>query len=376
MMTQITNNRRGATTVMVLVAMTAICGLAALAIDLATVEVAKKQMQTAADAAALAGAGRMRAGAHPVAARLAAQTTAEANTILGDGATLNAGADVTIGDYDVQTDTVSSTWSEEELPVVEVIVRRTEDSPDGALALSFSSLLGIGSVNVQARAVAAVGSMEGFGGRPPLEVVIVQDGSLSFVDEIPYAKQADSGLVDLVTDSAVDGDRVALVNFAGSGWRERDFGDLPDDQSSINSAIASGDYCSSSTQMQEDPDRYSGTNTGDGLDEAVAIFSEQGTSAAEQVIVLVSDGMPYPEARRPLAVEAADRAAAVGIRIHTVTFDQEGGGQYGIEGADAEFNASLVRNGGYSFHTPDTQGLSPILNEIGVIEIGRPRLIR
>ncbi len=367
--------QNGTTMVLVLLALTGLCGTAGLAIDLATVHIAKQQMQTAADAAALAGAGRMREGAAPNAARLAAQGVAEANEVLGDGATLHASADVTIGDYNTETQSVSSTWLEQELPVVKVTVRRTEDSPDGAVPAGFSRIFGVDSYSVEATAVAAVGNMEGFGGRPPLEVVIVQDGSYSFREEINFAKTADRSLVDLVTGAAVAGDCVGLVNFAGSAWRERDFGGLPDDRPQINSTIELGDYCDSSYKMQVDPDRYYGTNTAVAIDEAVAMFSEQGATGAEQVIVLVSDGMPFPDTRRAPAVEAADRAAAQGIRIHTVTFDQEDGGTYGSAGADAEFNASLIRNGGYAFHTAVAEKLTAILNEIGAIEVGRPRLI-
>ncbi len=376
MITLKTNRQRGATMALVLVAMTGLCGMAALSIDVATVCVARQQLQTAADAAALAGAGRLRTGADPSAARLAAQMVAESNEVLGDGATLNVSTDVIIGDYDAETQAVSATWSGDQLPVVTVTVRRAAGSPDGALPLAFSRMFGVGSVDVQATAVAAVGSMNGFSGRAPLEIIIVQDGSYSFRQEMDDAKQADSSLVDIISDGAVNGDRVALINFAGSAWCERDFGDLPDDLASINSAIMAGDYCDTYDKVSLNQDRYYGTDTGAAIDEAMDIFYEQGAAYAEQVIVLVSDGMPYPDARRPLAVQAADRAAARGIRIHTVTFDQEGDSVYGSDGADVEFNASLTRNGGYSFHTPDETKLTPILGKIGAIEIGRPHLIR
>jgi len=367
--------RQGAVTVLVLLGMVAMCGMAALTIDLAQVQLARQQLQTAADAAALAGASRLRAGADPVGARLAAQSVAETNMVLGDGATLNAMLDVTVGDYDQATGRVSNTISPERLPVVKVTARRTGDSPDGPVPTHFARLFGVQALNVQATAIASVGSVGPGSPRQPIEVIIVQDASYSFREEMNDAKQADRSLVDLISDAGVAGDRVALVNFAGQAWRVADFGNLPASAASIKNKISSSDYCKTQSQMLLNRAKYYGTHTGAGIDEAVAIFKAQGTAAAEKVIVLVSDGMPYPPERRALAVAAADRAAALGIRIHTVTFDREGGGDYGIAGADAEFNASLIRNGGYCFHTPQKKQLEPILKEVGSIEIGRPRLI-
>ncbi len=58
---------------------------------------------------------------------------------------------------------------------------------------------------------------------------------------------------------------------------------------------------------------------------------------------------------RDAAIEAADAAAAAGITIHTVTFIQDDAG------GDAEPNASLARNGGFAFHTPEPEDLASIL---------------
>ncbi len=155
------------------------------------------------------------------------------------------------------------------------------------------------------------------------------------------------------------GDRIAVVRFRGNAVRTADLGGIPDQTSALQSTIRGIEWGS---------ELASGTHTGAGIDEAVAIFDEQGTADAEKVIVLVSDGMPEPDYRRPLAVEAADRAAAKGIRIHVVTFIAN---SYG----DADFNASLTRNGGYDFYTPQAEELEPILLEVGAVEIGRPHLV-
>ena len=368
--------RRGTVTVLVLMALLAVCGLVALVVDFSAVYVAKQQLQTAADAAALAGAGQLRYSANLATARAAAVSAAETNLVLGRNADLDPSVDVVIGDYNSATGEVSSAPTPERTPVVKVTVRRTQGSPDGALPLTFCRLFGVNDVDVQASAIASLDSVASPAGRAPLELVIVQDGSYSFLEEIAQAKAADQALVQLISDRAVIGDRIAAVNFCAAGWLECNFLSVPASTTAICYEIATGDYCYSTYQMNTNPDRYYGTHTGAGIDKAISLFDQYGSPTAEHVIVLVSDGMPYPVERRPLATAAADRAAAKAIRIHTVTFDQEDGGEYGIACADAAFNASLVRNGGYAFHTPDPTKLTPILCEVGAIEVGRPHLIR
>ena len=93
--------------------------------------------------------------------------------------------------------------------------------------------------------------------------------------------------------------------------------------------------------------------------------------------MLVSDGMPNPVEHRPLTVDACDVAAEEGIVIHTVTYDEDSEeGHYGSRGSDAEFNACLVRNGGYAFHTPSAADLEMIMIAVGIIEIGHPMLVQ
>jgi len=66
------------------------------------------------------------------------------------------------------------------------------------------------------------------------------------------------------------------------------------------------------------------------------------------------------EHRQP-ALEAADRCWRDGISIFTVTLTREQGGQYGLSGADAKFNAGLVRGFGRAYVTPNSKDLTAIL---------------
>ena len=358
--------RRGIVSVWGMVALLGLCGMAALSIDFGCVYVAKQQLQNAADAAALAAAGRLRWAADAEAARADAVGVAQANLVLGQQVALDAQTDITFGVYDRATDEFTPGWLADQVPMVKVTARRTDGSPDGPVPLSFSRLFGLETVSVQATAIAglaALGASPASAGLPslrmPLELVILQDVSQSFEQELPQAKNADVALLSLINDKAVTGDRLGVVRFRGSAVCTSNLAGIPDETPTLQSTIQA---------IQVGSELESGTHTGAAIDKAVEIFDEQGSRDAEKVIVLVSDGMPNPEYRRPLAVAAADRAAAKGIRIHTVTFIVDSQG-------DADFNASLTRNGGYDFYTPQAEELDSILVQVGLVEIGRPRLV-
>jgi len=350
----------------VAVALVALLGIAAFAIDLSMVYVAKQQLQTAVDAAALAAVARMRWGPDGDAIRTDALAVAQENLVLGDGVIIEPD-DVLIGLYDQASGEFTEGWPGDTLPQVKVTGRRTQDSPNGPVNMSFARVFGIQQVGITATAMAGLSCQ----GRPrlPVEMAIVQDCSGSFQQEIEVAKDADQGLVQLVHDNCMAGDDgMGVVAFNTQGYylggrripNGTDF--LMNKIESINSQVPVWGY----------------TYTELGIQLAHQLLNSLGSGdAAEQVIVLVSDGMPNPYSHRQLTVDACDAAAADNITIHTVTYDEDSqGGHYGSMGSDAEFNATLVRNGGYAFHTPSADELGTILITVGVIEIGHPMLVQ
>jgi len=347
--------------------------MAALSLDIGCLYVAQQQLQNAADTAALAAGGSLRSTGDPQTAVQQAMAVAANNVSLGQPVVLDPASDVVFGTLDPATGDFVPGLPTDELAVVKVTARRTEQSSAGPVHLHFAPIFGINTAEVSASAMAGLSIGERV--RMPVELVIVHDGSYSFRAEMALAKAADNALVNLISEAAVAGDRMGAVFFCATAWRECDLTGVPDGAAQIENAITGADHCSSFFQLLSQPERYYGTNTGAGIDEAAAMLAEQGLPGTRQVMVLLSDGMPYPEERRPLAVDAADSAAAAGITIHTVTFVQEDGGDYGVAGADAEFNASLVRNGGTSLYTPDIEDLEELLLAIGVVEIGYPRLM-
>jgi hypothetical protein len=103
---------------------------------------------------------------------------------------------------------------------------------------------------------------------------------------------------------------------------------------------------------------------------------------AEHVVVLVSDGMPwyaangFPDTKsQAISTYIVDRLAARGVRVHTVTLDQSDEPGDGSAGSDTQFNASLVRNGGYAFYTYDAERLSNLLVGVGQVEVGQAHLM-
>jgi len=370
--------RRGIVSAWVIVALPVLLGMLAVSIDLGCVCIARQQLQTAADAGALAGAGKLRWTTDEQAARADVQSVVQANAVLGQQLQLDPQSDVLIGTYDEETGAFVAGMPHDETPLVRVTLRRTDGSPGGPMPLAFARLFGIETVNVTASATA--GFSASIHPRKAMETVILQDVSGSFRDELEDAKNADNALVDLVDGAAVDGDSFAVVCFRGAAVRESDLEPVPDATSSIHDAI---------TSIQWGSDLPTGTHTGLGIDEAVAILDEQGSPDTRQVIVLISDGMPFGYAqgsmseeevtayRRQYAIDAADAAAQRDIVIHTVTFVQEPSAayEYGEAGADADFNAQLVRNGGYALHPPNPEDLEHILIMLGTIEVGHPRLI-
>jgi hypothetical protein len=154
--------RRGAVVVLVTVTGTVMVGFAALTIDLGTMYLARTQLQEAADASALAAASvyftdtglQQNTTAIRFAAAERAGDIALRNPVLGQGLVL-AAADVIPGHHDFADPggplLPASPWN-----AVEVIARRTGDSPSGPISLFFARIWGRDSANLVAAARAAI----------------------------------------------------------------------------------------------------------------------------------------------------------------------------------------------------------------------------
>jgi Flp pilus assembly protein TadG len=138
-------HERGQALPLIVLSMTALLGLAALAIDVGRMTVTRRQLQNAADAAAHAGAQVL--PDHPADARNAARTWASRNTITAaDGLVIN------IRSTNAPNDTI------------EVSVRRN-------VPYTFARVLGLRTGSITATASATVGSVTGGTGVMPFGLV-------------------------------------------------------------------------------------------------------------------------------------------------------------------------------------------------------------
>jgi Flp pilus assembly protein TadG len=150
--------RRGAVLIGYCILMTALIGIASLAVDLGHVELVKTQLQTAADAAALAGAAALAAGDSPTqiaSACNSAVQTAALNSIDNQPVVL-LGTDVQVGNWDT-TQTPSFSVSRSPGNAVRITACR-QASRGTAVALTLAATIGVKSCDTSATAIAAVRS--------------------------------------------------------------------------------------------------------------------------------------------------------------------------------------------------------------------------
>lgn len=154
-------NDKGSVLVFIAVGMVVLLALTALAIDLGYMYVAKGQLQSAADAAALAGAGRLD-GTNSFAqysARNAAVRFAGKNNAAGESVAISSdysnsqssSNDITIGTWN------GTTFTPGTMPVnaIEVRTRRTSESSGGPISLFFGKAFGFHEMGAAASAVAS-----------------------------------------------------------------------------------------------------------------------------------------------------------------------------------------------------------------------------
>lgn len=151
--------RRGGAAVFVLISLTVVIGIAALAVDMGVVYVAKGEMQRAADSAALAGywklcnSDRLRGGSYETtvftSARNEANSYAQSNKVLSSTGSLNlntnnsSGGDIVLGYLSSPEDLSSSlsTTTASQFNSVQVNFHR-DSTRNGGIQLFFARLLG------------------------------------------------------------------------------------------------------------------------------------------------------------------------------------------------------------------------------------------
>ena len=158
------HRRCGATLVIVAVMLVVLIGFLGLSLDHALVKKSTQELQTTADAAALA-AGRLVFDDDPdsdfAATRNEAIAIAAANPVSGGGVVLDpnwenaAGGDIVVGRWDRFTQTFTPDVVDPD--AVQVRARRTDDSGGGSLALNFGQFFGTPTSDISRTATAHFG---------------------------------------------------------------------------------------------------------------------------------------------------------------------------------------------------------------------------
>jgi len=161
-------------------------GVAALAIDSGLMFSAKQELQTAADAAALAAAAKLGTnnGDPFEAAKAEAQKYANQNRVMGEHADL-VDSDVLFGHAEKSGDKFVFQAGVEPLDAVKVTLRRDQTVADGPVSLFFGKVLGVNSADIQASATAMI---------VPRDIAVVVDlsGSMNDDSEFFHSKQFQS----------------------------------------------------------------------------------------------------------------------------------------------------------------------------------------
>jgi len=348
-----TCRKRGATAVVVATCIPVILGFAALTIDMGYLYNVKIELQNAADAAALACASGLPEGvdeAHARAMLFAHKNAADKRSVALD---VN---DVQAGVWDFPSIAFTS-LADSGVAIADACrVTATLNSERGsAVDLFFGGIFGKRTTDLSASATAAFATGEQW------DVVIVQDVTGSFKNDIDDARLADQALLDCIRDHSGAETQVALVAFTGFPFVLSPLENIDTSYDAISAAVSSLDECGSGSMPA-----CSGTNIAAGLTAAVDLLTSS-ESELPPAIVLVSDGEPASSSKGPkystaqlkeLALQAADDADSNGISIFTLFFS-DGGSNSG-----AEFLASLVRGKGTAHETPDADAMEIELLEI------------
>lgn len=223
-------NCRGVMAVLAAVMLVIMLAFVAFAVDIGYLGMVRTQLQSAADAAALAAAGS--SGQSEADMVRTAQEFANANVAAGRRIQLNA-ADVELGSWDAGTCTFIPMPSGQVGTAVRVTVR-TDAASGGETNLFFGRLFGSSSKAQEATAVATVN---------PRDIAFVVDlsGSMNY-DTNPGMSSANSGLIQNVYDDFGFGTYPGASQYAGQSLGVSKSYQLSDQINKVKEALTDNDF--------------------------------------------------------------------------------------------------------------------------------------
>jgi predicted RecA/RadA family phage recombinase len=331
---------------------------AVLVIDFARVSLVRSQLATAVDAASLAAAGGLPVS--PSEARNRAKLAAKNNIVNGKALILQD-SDVQFGRWDATAGqfVLLTGAAEADATAVRIKAQLTQ-ARQSAVPLMFYSFFGRDSADVGRTAVAGLGN--------DTDVVLIQDITSSFSDELSDAKVADKGLVDSLYAGGTGMSMMGIVVHTGWGKTLAPLQKVKGNSTFLGTTITNLNHCGT-TNMP----KCSGTDIASGLIEALKVFDDPNykaaNSGAEKVIVLVSDGEPNGDngGSHPtmsdaqlltLAQQTADQAWAKKIHVYVAFFNRAN------DQSAATKLATLKRGNGVFLQTTDAKKLPTLMAEI------------
>ena len=351
--------RRGSHAVTVAVMIFVLIGFAAFAIDIPYVRTASIEARNAADAGAHAALIEVRRGSSLGAAENRAREVIRMNYVTGHGGDLEP-EQITFGSWDYSNETFNH-------PADHVNAVRIEMQTHVHTVLAPVFGPQYRRLRAAGHSVAALRTRQ---------ILIVQDVTGSFKQEIGLAAQADITLLDFMHEANFPADRIGMVTHTGAAevWTPLQY--VEDAYPEIRSQWETLDWCHKLPgEGGHDPAREhmiacsaggDGTHQGSGIDLAVDQFLDEGDPDALWIIIVLSDGKAQciPSTSQCDGVRfAAGRAAAErawdnNIHIFTVSYNET---HNPIQTAYLE---DLTRGIGVFYETPDASELPQILEDI------------
>jgi Flp pilus assembly protein TadG len=362
------SDRAGA--MLVLVAITIIIFVIGLvfSIDIAYMQLVRSQLRTAADAAAKAGAITLSMSQDDKVAVQKAIDVAAQNIVASEPLQLAAG-DVQIGNS-VQNANGSWDFTAGGTPynAIRVDAKRTAGSAGGSVRLFLGGILGRETFEPSQSATAS---------QVDQDVVLVLDRSGSMAFDLsgvawqypaplkhpaaycmpPHATlsrwaAAASAVEAFIAaiETTAPREYLSIVSFSSdySSCSTTVKASKLDSSLSLDYALARGAI----KQISSNP-IPGGTNIGAGIDEATKELKAKARKYAQRTIIVMTDGH-WTDGSNP--VDAARRAAAEKIRVHSITFSSD---------ADEALMKDVARaGGGKHFHAPDAASLKKVYQEI------------
>jgi len=359
-------NRRGSYAILAAAMLVVLLGFGVLVIDVAYIRLVRMQAQNAADAAALAALVQYDRTHSATSADAAANEMVDKNFIGGDGST--AERTIEWGSWDYKGNFVA----DGQRNAVQVEVARRP------LRLMLMPLFGVDETKL-----AAAG---GLAAVRPIDVMVVQDVTGSFSDEISDAVDADLCFLDLLNARGSPFIRIGMTVFTGGAEVFTPLTNVADNYASLRSDWETIDWCykpgsdrahmlpCNAAGVAAPTTGTDGTSQGDGILTARQAMLSATNPGATKIMIILSDGIPqcYPSnpswCRRAREVAGKDQADLTwnasdaldsdNIHIYSIFLNRTG------NASQRSYMQSLVRGDGVAYDTPSSEELAGFMEKI------------